>query len=179
MSAKYSYGLKGVYVGTAAPTTGVVPAIANLTKLGEVYQETCNFNQDDPEIVEHREEGVAAPKVVQQSKTLPYITLTLMNPSAEVLERVFGGTASGDNWGINGDEADVVKSVRLETKVGLDFGFPNALLTAKMNTTTISDKTIVLVDVTIRPQAVDAGKAFQTLAKAAASSSSSGSQQGA
>ncbi len=179
MSAKYTYGLKGIYVGTADPSTGAVPAMANLTKLGEVYQETCNFNQDDPEITEHREEGVAAPKVVQQSKTLPYITLSLMDPSAAVLASVFGGTPSGDNWGINGDEADVVKSVRLVTKVGLDFGFPNALLTAKMNTTTIGDKTIVLVDVTIRPQAVASGKAFQTLAKAAASSSSSGSQQGA
>ena len=37
MSAKYTYGLKGVYVGTADPSTGVVPAMANLTKLGEVY----------------------------------------------------------------------------------------------------------------------------------------------
>ena len=173
MSATYTYGLKEVLVGTADASTGTVPAIGNLLKLGEVYQETCSFNQDDPEITEHREEGVAAPKVVQQVKTLPYITLSLMNPSADVLSKVFGGSASGDAWGINGDEADIVKSVRLVTKVGLDFGIPNALLTAKMNTTTISDRTIVLVDVTIRPQGVASGKAFQTLAKSASASGSS------
>ena len=175
MNAKYTYGLKEVLVGTADASTGAVPAIANLTKLGEVYQDTCSFNQDDPDITEHREEGVAAPKVVQVTKTLPYITLSLMNPSADVLSKVFGGTASGDVWGINGDEADVVKSVRLVTKVGLDFGIPNAMLTAKMNSTTIGDKTIVLVDVTIRPQAVASGKAFQTLAKSASASTSSSS----
>lgn len=178
MSAIYTYGLKEILVGTADAASGTVPAITNLTKLGEVYQDTCSFNQDDPTITEHREEGVATPKVVQQVKTIPYITCSLMNPSAAVLATVFGGTASGDVWGMNGDEADVVKSVRLVTKTGLDFGIPNAMLSAKMNTTTISDTTIVLVDITIRPMAVASGKAFQTLAKAA-SASASGSQHGA
>lgn len=160
-TAKYTYGLDSVMAGEAAPG-GTMPT--TLTKLGEVYKGTCQFNQDDPEVTDHYEEGVAIPKVSEHQGTVPYITLQLMDPSAAVLASVFGGTASGDVWGISGTEARVTKAIKLVTKVGLDFVIPNALIIAKMSGT-VGSGNLVLVDITIRPQAVTSGNAFGTVAK--------------
>ena len=151
-------GLCQIKVGAASPS-GDMPA--NMTKIGKTYKDTAKISQDAADVTEHFEEGMAAPEVRKKSKKIPKATFSLMDADPQMLADYVGGTAVEVNdkkvWGFNGDEPVANKAVFIETEQGLDFEIPNGDIDAVINAD-MSAKGIFLVDFTVTPMAVAAGK---------------------
>ncbi len=155
-------GLKQVKVGVAA-LDGTMPE--NLAKIGKVYKDTIKITQDAADVTEHYEEGKSAPEVRKKSKKIPKITFSLMDCDMSALADYVGGEVDGNGkWGYDGDEVVANKAIFLEAEQGADFEIPNGDIEAVINAD-MSAKGIFLVDFTITPMAVTAGKAFRGVPK--------------
>ncbi|KAA6350871.1 hypothetical protein EZS27_001718 [termite gut metagenome] len=157
-------GLAQIKVGVAAPS-GTMPA--QLTKIGKTYKDTCKIAQDAAEVTEHFEEGKSAPEIRKKSKKIPKLTFSLMNADPQMLADYVGGGVTSGKWGYDGDELVANKAILVETEQGLDFEIPNADMEAVINLD-MSAKGIFLVDFTVTPLAVAAGKAIRGIPKASA-----------
>lgn len=155
-------GLAKISVGTASPN-GTMPS--GLEKIGKVYKDSCKIAQDAADVTEHYEEGKAAPEVRKKYKKIPKVTFSLMDCDPEALVKYIGGeTVSTNGWGFNGDEINANVAMKIETEQGLDFCIPNADVEAVINAD-MSAKGIFLVDFTVTPCAVTAGKAISAIPK--------------
>lgn len=165
-------GLSVIKVGdvqkTGEAATGAMPAQASLTKIGKTYKDTCKIAQDVADVTEHFEEGMAAPEVRKKARKIPKLTFSLMDADAKMLADYIGGTATGtagkETWGYDGNEVVANKAVFVETEQGLNFEIPNGDVEAVINAD-MSAKGIFLVDFTVTPLAVTAGKAFRGVPK--------------
>lgn len=158
--AQITFGLAQILVGLAAPN-GTMPG--SMTKIGAVNQGTCKFAQATSDVTEFFEEGKAAPKVRRKQKKMPVLTFSLMDADAQNLADYIGGTVTGGNWGFDGTETVPERSIRVQTEQGLFFDIPNGDIDAVINGE-LSKKGLFLVDFTISPLAVTAGKAFNAYA---------------
>lgn len=156
MSSVITLGQTEIQVGIAAPG-GTMPV--TLTKIGKTYKDTCKMNQDAAEVTEHYEEGKASPEVRNKQKKVPVLKFSIMDPDAQLLSDYVGGTIVAGKWGFDGTEVVVNKAVKVVTKQGLVFEIPNADIEAVINAE-FSVKGILLVDFTVTPMAVTAGKAI-------------------
>lgn len=151
-------GLSQIKVGAAA-ANGTMPTA--LTKIGKTYKDTCKIAQDAAEVTEHYEEGKAAPEVRKKSKKIPVLTFSIMDADVQFLIDYIGGenvgTTEAPKWGYSGDEVVANKAVKVESEQGLDFEIPNGDIEAVINAD-MSAKGIFLVDFTVTPCAVTAGK---------------------
>lgn len=151
-------GLSQIKVGVAA-ANGMMPNA--LTKIGKTYKDTCKIAQDAAEVTEHYEEGKAAPEVRKKSKKIPVLTFSIMDADVQFLIDYIGGenvgTEQAPKWGYSGDEVVANKAVKVESEQGLDFEIPNGDIEAVINAD-MSAKGIFLVDFTVTPCAVTAGK---------------------
>ena len=158
-------GLCQIKVGEAAPT-GTMPS--DLTKIGKTYKDTAKIAQDSADVTEHFEEGKAAPEVRKKARKIPRLTFSLMDADAQMLADYVGGTCttseSAKTWAYDGDEVVANKAVFIETEQGLDFEIPNGDIEAIINAD-MSGKGIFLVDFTVTPLAVAAGKALRGVPK--------------
>lgn len=158
-------GLAQIKVGEAAKT-GTMPTA--LTKIGKTYKDTCKIAQDAADVTEHFEEGMAAPEVRKKARKIPKLTFSLMDANAKMLADYIGGTATGtagkETWAYDGNEVVANKAVFVETEQGLNFEIPNGDVEAVINAD-MSAKGIFLVDFTVTPLAVTAGKAFRGVPK--------------
>ena len=158
-------GLAQIKVGEAAKT-GTMPTA--LTKIGKTYKDTCKIAQDAADVTEHFEEGMAAPEVRKKARKIPKLTFSLMDADAKMLADYIGGTATGtdgkETWAYDGNEVVANKAVFVETEQGLNFEIPNGDVEAVINAD-MSAKGIFLVDFTVTPLAVTAGKAFRGVPK--------------
>lgn len=155
-------GLAKISVGTAA-ANGTMPA--ELEKIGKVYKDTCKIAQDAADVTEHFEEGHSAPEVRKKAKKIPKVTFSLMDCSPDALVKYIGGEkVEKDGWGFNGDEITANVAMKIESEQGLDFCIPNADVEAVINAD-MSAKGIFLVDFTVTPCAVTAGKAISAVPK--------------
>lgn len=162
-------GLCQIKVGEAAPT-GTMPSA--LTKIGKTYKDTAKIAQDSADVTEHFEEGKAAPEIRKKARKIPKLTFSLMDADAQMLADYVGGTCtttgSGDavkkSWAYDGDEVVANKALFVETEQGLDFEIPNGDIEAIINAD-MSAKGIFLVDFTVTPLAVEAGKALRGVPK--------------
>lgn len=161
-------GLSVIKVGVAAPN-GTMPAAASLTKIGKTYKDTCRLAQDSADVTEHFEEGMAAPEVRKKARKVPKLTFSLMDADAQMLVDYVGGTLAGSGatakWTYDGNEVVANKAVLVETEQGLNFEIPNGDIEAIINAD-MSAKGIFLVDFTVTPLAVSAGKAIRGVPKA-------------
>jgi len=160
MSSVVTLGLAQIMVGTAAPG-GTMPDSGSLTKIGKTYQDTCKLAQEKADVTEHYEEGKAAPLVRNKKKKMPVLTFSIMDPDAQLLADYIGGTVDGTSgaWGFNGDEAVANKAVQVQSEQGLWVDIPNADIEAVINAD-MSEKGLFMVDFTVTPLAVSAGKAI-------------------
>lgn len=149
-----TFGLSEIQVGVVE-SSGDMPV--TMAKIGETYKDTCKMNQAASEVTEHFEEGVSTPKVRSKSKKVPVLTFSIMNPDVDILTNYVGGTSTNGKWGFNGDETVENKAIRVKSKQGLWVDIPNADIEAVINSD-FSDKGITLVEFTITPMAVPAGK---------------------
>lgn len=155
-------GLARISVGTAS-TNGTMPT--QLEKIGKVYKDSCKITQDAAEVTEHFEEGKSAPEVRKKSKKIPKVTFSLMDCDPDALVKYIGGSKVDTNgWGFNGDEITSNVAMKIESEQGLDFCIPNADIEAVINAD-MSAKGIFLVDFTVTPCAVSAGKAISAAPK--------------
>lgn len=160
-------GLCQIKVGVAAPN-GTMPS--SLEKIGKTYKETCKIAQDAADVTEHFEEGKAAPEVRKKSKKIPKVTFSIMDANVQDLIDYVGGsnvgTAEAPKWGFDGDEVVANRAILIESEQGLNFEIPNGDIEAVINAD-MSAKGIFLVDFTVTPLAVSAGKALRGVPKAA------------
>lgn len=154
-------GLSQIKVGEAAPN-GTMPT--ELTKIGKTYKDTCKIGQDAADVTEHFEEGKAAPEVRKKSRKIPKLTFSLMDADAQMLADYVGGEIVGGKWAYDGDELVAEKAILVETEQGLNFEIPNGDIEAIINAD-MSAKGIFLVDFTVTPLAVEAGKAIRGVPK--------------
>lgn len=155
-------GLSQIKVGEASKA-GTMPS--ELTKIGKTYKDTCRISHDASEVTEHFEEGMAAPEVRKKSRKIPQLLFSLMDADAQMLADYVGGTVSAGKWAYDGSELVANKAIFVQTEMGLDFEIPNGDIEAVINAD-MSAKGIFLVDFTVTPLAVDAGKAFRGTPKA-------------
>ena len=146
-------GLCEIKVGTAAPG-GTMPT------------EMSKIAQDAADVTEHYEEGMAAPEVRKKARKIPRLTFSIMDANVDDLVAYVGGENIDGAWGYNGDEVVANKAIRVITEKGLDFDIPNADIEAVINAD-MSAKGIFLVDFTVTPMAVSAGKALKGTPKKA------------
>lgn len=151
-------GLSEIKVG-AASITGVMPT--EQKKIGKTYKDSCKIAQDAAEVTEHYEEGKSAPEVRKKSKKIPVVTFSIMDPDVQFLIDYIGGENVGTSdkpiWGFAGDEIVANKAITIESEQGIDFEIPNGDIEAVINAD-MSAKGIFLVDFTVTPCAVTAGK---------------------
>lgn len=158
-------GLCQIKVGEAS-ANGTMPQ--SMVKIGKTYKDTCKIAQDAADVAEHFEEGKSAPEVRKKSKKMPKVTFSLMDTDVQTLIDYVGGTNVGTEqapkWGYDGDEVVANKAVLVETEQGIDFEIPNGDIEAVLDGD-ISASGIVLVNFTITPCAVSAGKALRGVPK--------------
>lgn len=149
-------GLAQIMVGVAAPG-GTMPS--SLTKIGKTYKDSCKLNQASSDITEHFEEGKSAPEVRKKQKKVPVLSFSIMDPDAQILANYIGGSVAGGKWGFDGSEDVVNRAIQIQTEQGFFIDIPNADIEAVVNAE-FSAKGIFLVDFTVTPMAVTAGKAI-------------------
>ncbi|KAA6300914.1 MAG: hypothetical protein EZS26_002940 [Candidatus Ordinivivax streblomastigis] len=154
-------GLAQIKVGEAEPG-GTMPE--TLAKIGKTYKDTCKISQDASDVTEHFEEGKAAPEIRKKTKKIPKLTFSLMNADPQMLADYVGGVVTSGKWGYDGDELVANRAILVETEQGLDFEIPNGDVEAVINSD-MSAKGIFLVDFTVTPLAVAAGKAIRGVPK--------------
>ena len=150
-------GLAQIEVGIAS-TLGVMPG--SLAKIGKTYKDTCKLAQATSDVTEHFEEGKSAPEVRKKQKKIPVLSFSMMDPDVQTLIDYVGGTLTdGTKWGFSGNETVANKAIRIKTEQGFYVDIPNADIEAVVNAD-FSAKGIFLVDFTITPLAVTAGKSI-------------------
>lgn len=158
-------GLCEIQVGEAS-VAGTMPG--SLVKIGKTYKDTCKIAQDAADVTEHYEEGKAAPEVRKKSRKMPTLTFSIMDACVQDLVDYVGGENVGELdspvWGYDGDEVVANKAIKVVTEQGLDFEIPNGDIEAVINAD-MSAKGIFLVDFTVTPCAVEAGKALRGIPK--------------
>ena len=153
-------GLCEIQVGEAS-VEGTMPV--SLAKIGKTYKDTSKIAQDPADVTEHYEEGKAAPEVRKKSRKMPTLTFSIMDACVQDLVDYVGGENVGSEnpaWGYDGDEVVANKAIKVITEQGLDFEIPNGDIEAVINAD-MSAKGIFLVDFTVTPCAVKAGKALR------------------
>lgn len=139
-----------------------------LNKIGKTYKDTCKIAQNSADVTEHYEEGMAAPEVRKKSRKIPRLTFSIMDANVQDLVDYVGGENIGSEtkpkWGYDGNEVVANKAIFVKTEQGLDFEIPNGDIEAVINAD-MSAKGIFLVDFTVTPMAVDAGKALRGIPK--------------
>lgn len=153
-------GLCEIQVGEAS-VAGTMPV--SLAKIGKTYKDTCKIAQDRADVTEHYEEGKAAPDVRKKSRKMPILTFSIMDACVQDLVDYVGGENVGSEtpaWGYDGDEVVANRAIKVKTEQGLDFEIPNGDIEAVINAD-MSAKGIFLVDFTVTPCAVAAGKALR------------------
>ena len=165
MADVITIGLSEIMVGTAI-TEGTMPS--DLKKIGKTYKDSCKFSQDTSDVTEHYEEGHATPEVRKKTKKAPTLTFSLMSPDVQTLVDYVGGANIGDSqnpkWGFDGTEVVANKAIKVVTQQGLDFEMPNCDIEATINGD-FSATGIFLVDFTVTPLSVAAGKALRATPK--------------
>jgi hypothetical protein len=158
-------GLSQIKVGTAAPN-GAMPT--DMAKIGITYADTAKINQETAEVTEHFEEGKAAPFYRKKKRKIPKLTFSLAESDVQALVNYIGGsnvgTTAKPKWGYDGNEVVTNKAILVETEEGLNFEIPNGDIEAILNSD-LSSKGIFLIDFTVTPMAVTAGKALRGIPK--------------
>lgn len=151
-------GLSEIQVGAAA-AGGTMPG--SLAKIGKTYKDSCKLTQGTSDVTEHFEEGKSAPEVRKKNKKMPVLVLSIMDPDAQFLADYIGGEVTNGVWGFDGSEVVANRSIRVKSEQGLWVDIPNADIEAVINAD-MSAKGMFLVDFTITPMAVSAGKPIQS-----------------
>jgi hypothetical protein len=144
----YTIGLSSIKVGDIAEDGDMGESLA---VLGQTYQDTCKFGQDDPETTDFYAEEVDDPVFSMSKAGKTTFTFSIMNPELVTLQSLLGGTitGSGDSakWGAPDTMPIIEKSVKITPQQGLAFDIPRMKIVAKINGE-FSKKGLLLIEVT-------------------------------
>ena len=148
-------GLKKIYVADAE-ADGTMPAKGSEWKdLGDVYQDTCQLTDSDPETTVHKSE-TSSKKITQVGETETTLALSLMDPDLDLLARYFGGAVEGETpnrkWVRPKKLPYKEFAIWQQPEEGLFIGCPNVRIIPKFEIT-YSSTGICLVPLTIQYQA--------------------------
>lgn len=148
-------GLKKIYVADAKED-GTMPAKGTAWKdLGDVYQDTCQLVDSDPETTVHKSE-TSNRKLTQVGETETTVNLSLMDPDLELLSRYFGGTIDGEKGARKWKRPKKLPykewAIWQQPEEGIFVGCANARIIPKFEIT-YSKTGICLVPMTIQYQA--------------------------
>lgn len=166
----YTVGLKQIKTGDAIANGAIDDAAINaLTKTFKVYDDSCTIEQGDPEVTEFKEENNAVPVVAIADKKPINVKFQMMDTDANNLTTMLGGapiSGLAGSWGYDGSDDVENRCFYFETLQGMDFCIPNGKISAKLGGK-LARKGLVLVDVTVTPEAVtEAGnKPFVAISK--------------
>lgn len=125
----YTLGLASVKIGDAESLT---PS----STLGYTYQDSCQFQQEDPTVQEHYAEEVDDPVVSTARAGKSTIEFDIMNPDVDTLALLMGGTAqstSGETWKAPDSVTSIEKAILVTPKQGFSILMPRARIDAKIN----------------------------------------------
>ena len=149
-------GLKKIWIHEALSDGSMPPNGDGWLDMGDVYQDTCQLVDDDPEITEHKSE-TSNKRITLTGETPTNVQLSLMDPDLEQMARYFGGTIT------NKDQKGKRRWVRprklpykewavwQQPEEGLLMGCPNVRIIPKFEIT-YSSKGICLVPMTLKYQ---------------------------
>jgi hypothetical protein len=130
----YSYGLKSVKFGAIDPATGLG---VSMSSVGEIYRDSAEFSQDDPEELEHFSELQDNPIISITRKGVKSIRMRLMDTAADNLVQWLGGTVTAvvdepDIWNEPTGTPEIFKAFEFEMEdlsvVGINRGRVSAKL---------------------------------------------------
>lgn len=149
-------GLKKIWIHEALSDGSMPPNGDGWLDLGDVYQDTCQLVDNDPEITDHKSE-TSNKRITLTGETPTNVQLSLMDPDLEQMARYFGGTIT------NKDQKGKRRWVRprklpykewavwQQPEEGLLMGCPNVRIIPKFEIT-YSSKGICLVPMTLKYQ---------------------------
>lgn len=140
----YTYGLSKIEVGDIAADGGMG---TTLEQLGYTNEDSCTMTTEDPSDTEFNAEELDDPVLVVTKAGKTTFAFSLMNPSAEVMVKLMGGTAETDgSWKAPAKMPVIEKSVRITPTQGFTIEVPRMKLVAKINGT-FSKTGMFLIDV--------------------------------
>ena len=125
----YTLGLSSVKIGDPE-------SVAPATQLGYTYQDSCQFQQEDPTVQEFYAEEVDDPVISTARAGKTTVEFDLMNPDVDVLATLMGGTAqssSGETWAAPDSVTTIEKSILVTPKQGFSVLMPRARIDSKIN----------------------------------------------
>lgn len=148
----YSYGIKSIKSSEIAAATGLP---VELTDVGEVYEESADFTQEDPTTTDHMSEFKDDPIITIQRKGMKQVVFSLMDTAAANLVEWLGGTVTEvvdepDQWEEPSVTPQIFKAMEFEFEDGSIYGIRRGKVSAKL----IPSPTragITLLEVTVRP----------------------------
>lgn len=129
--ATYTFGLADILVAEVL-TTGLMPAVNTMTKIGEVLEDSASLTQEEGDKTEIFEEGNPTPKVVITKSGSTRIAFSLMDIEPKTLADYIGGSvnATSKEWEFDGNTKAVEKALFIKPKQGLYFKIPKASISA-------------------------------------------------
>lgn len=144
--SKVTLGLSKILGKKTEPTTGDFSE-TDYTAFGLTYQDTANMSEEDGEETEFYAEEEDDPiEVITKAGKIAF-NFSIMDPTLEVLKRLFGGEIAANVWAYPDAKAEVEESLMVIPKKGLKFQVPRAKIKAKFNGE-FSKKGLLLLEVT-------------------------------
>ncbi len=148
----FTLGLAKILFGEPAADGGMS---TDLKTVGYTNQDSCNITQDDPEVTEFYAEEVDDPVITKSKKGKTSLTMSIMDPSVDVLKQFLGGTITEDGKWEDGELYENIElSVRIVSDQGYVFDAPRVKIDAKINAP-LNNSNLVTLDINgifLKPQ---------------------------
>lgn len=151
MAENLAFGIASFEIADIDPLTGLALA-GTLASIGDIYQDSCELMEADPELTKIFAEQKQRPVKVLVTPGDKTIKLSLLDTSADALLRVFGGTITTvslvKTWNQPKKSVIIEKFVKITTQDGYIITIPRGSLSAKQNFK-FAKKGVLLLDVMI------------------------------
>lgn len=129
MAIKYGIGCKDIKAGEIG-TGGTMGT--TLVSVGKIYKNTVSFIEEDGTVTKHVAENNRFPFLaVYEAGGLP-LKFTLVDVSAQNLQKWLGGTVATDTWSASVESFSQELSVEIETLYGVKIQIPRCFLVGKI-----------------------------------------------
>ncbi len=132
--AHYSSGITEIAIGAIAGDGG---AGTTLASVGDIYEGTAEFVQDDNETTEHYSEIADDPFLVVTKKGKMTVKFSIVDVTPATLVLFLGGTAAGtapaETWASPATLPNIEQTVRITTREGFVILIARAKIVGKIN----------------------------------------------
>lgn len=148
----YSFGIKSLKMGTIDPVTGLG---TNLTEVGDIYLDTCDFTRADATSTSHfSQQAPDTPKVTMSKKGIANLKFSIMNSDADTKSKFLGGTVTTlegkKTWNEPRVTPKILRFYEIETTDGQIIKIYKGDTVGKENFQ-FRDQGLLLLDVSITP----------------------------